>query len=299
MNAAARAECSQRMTQHAETLGLIAGAGELPRLVLRGAKRAGLRVVVVGLKGCCDRSIADEADVFHASGIVKLGRWIRIFRREHAAQAIMAGQVKKARMLDLPTWRAWLAYLPDWTSIKVWYFRTADRRNDTLLRAVADEMAGKGIQLTDSTKYCPEALAGEGLLTSKGPTAAQQADADLGWQIAKEMGRLDIGQSVAVKDKDVIAVEAIEGTDAMIARAGTLCRNGGWTLVKVAKPNQDMRFDVPTVGPETISRLAEARAALLVIEAGKTLILEKERTLDSAARHGIIVIGCRKSEKAG
>lgn len=277
---------------------MIAGAGEFPRLVLKGAKRAGLRVVVVGLKGCCDRAIAADADAFYPSGIVKLGRWIRIFRREGAARAIMAGQVKKVRMLALPTWRAWLAYLPDWTSIKVWYFRTADRRNDTLLRAVADEMAGKGVELIDSTKYCHEALAGAGVLTPKGLTAAQQADADLGWRIAKEMGRLDIGQSVAVKDKDVIAVEAIEGTDAMIARAGALCRHGGWTLVKVAKPNQDMRFDVPTVGPDTIARLAEAQAGVLVVEAGRTLMVERERMLALAAKQGIVVVG-REDPGAG
>lgn len=274
-----------------DTLGLIAGSGVFPQLVLDGAQRAGLRVVVVGLRGCCDRSLFDRADAFHEAGIAKLGHWIRIFRREHAARAIMAGQVKKTRMLALPAWRQWLAYLPDWTSIKVWYFSTRDRRNDTLLRAVAEEMLRKGVELIDSTEYCREAMAAEGVLTKKGPSAAQVADAELGWLTAKAVGRLDIGQSVAVKDKDVIAVEAIEGTDAMIARAGALCPSGGWTLVKAAKPNQDMRFDVPTVGPETIERMAEARAGALVIEAGRTLILERERMIQLAHRHGISIVG--------
>ena len=284
------------MADRCETLGLIAGAGEFPRLVVEGAKRAGLRVVLVGLRGCYDPALAARADAAYEAGIAKLGRWIRIFRREGVRQAIMAGQVKKARMLDLPPWRAWLAYLPDWTSIKVWYFRTADRRNDTLLRAVADEMRMRGVELTDSTKYCPEAMAGEGLLATKALSPAQQADAELGWKIAKEMGRLDVGQSVAIKDKDVIAVEAIEGTDAMIARAGALCKHGGWTLVKVAKPNQDMRFDVPTIGPDTVRRLAEARAAALVVEAGRTLILEREQTISLALKNGIAILGRKNSD---
>jgi hypothetical protein len=281
-----------------ETLGLIAGSGDFPRLVLEGARRAGMRVVVVGLRGCYDQSLRQHADVFYEAGIARLGRWIRVFRREHAAQAIMAGQVKKARMLALPRWRQWLAYRPDWTSIKVWYLSAADRRNNTLLCAVADEMHRRGVELIDSTKYCREDLAAEGVLTRQGLSASQAIDADLGWQIAREMGRLDIGQSIAVKDKDVIAVEAIEGTDAMIARAGTLCPSGGWTLVKVAKPDQDLRFDVPTVGPQTIERLAEARAGALVIEAGGTLIMQRQRTVALADKCRIAIVA-RAAAPAG
>jgi hypothetical protein len=278
------------------TLGLIAGEGEFPKLVLAGAKRAGLRVVVVGLRGCCPDEVRAGADAFYPAGIARLGRWIRVLRREHVSRAVMAGRVKKTRMLEAPWWRQWLAYLPDWTSIKVWYFRAKDRRNDNLLRAVADEMQAKGIELIDSTAYCTDALAEEGTLTSRGLTDAQAADADLGWRIAKEMGRLDVGQSVAVKDKDIIAVEAIEGTDAMIARAGALCPSGGWTLVKVAKPNQDMRFDVPTVGPGTIQKLCAAGGNALVVEAGKTLLLQKEETLRLANQRGIAIVGRRESD---
>lgn len=281
------------------TLGLIAGQGEFPILVLRGAKRAGLRVVVVGLKGNCPDTVRDEADAFYPAGVAQLGKWIRIFRREGVRQAVMAGRVRKSQMLDMPKWRQWLAYLPDWTSIRVWYFRTADRRNDTLLRAVADEMMDKGVELIDSTAYCADAMAGAGRLGGKDLTPAQSADADLGWRMAREMGRLDIGQSVAVKDKDVIAVEAIEGTDAMIARAGALCRTGGWVLVKVAKPNQDMRFDVPTIGPDTIRQLAQHRAAALVIEAGKTLILSREETMKLADQLGIALIGREEAAVQG
>ncbi len=277
------------------SLGIIAGEGEFPRMVLRGAKRAGMRVVVVGLRGCCDEGVRLDADAFYHAGIARLGRWIRIFRREGAGRAIMAGRVRKAQMLELPLWRQWLAYLPDWTSIRVW-FSTADRRNDTLLGAVADEMARRGIELIDSTTYCADAMAPVGPLTRRGLSASQQQDADLGWRVAKEMGRLDIGQTVAVKDKDIIAVEAIEGTDAMIERAGALCKAGGWTMVKVAKPNQDMRFDVPTIGPGTVERLAAAGAGALVVEAGKTVCLERERMAALAERHGIAIIGRQDHE---
>jgi hypothetical protein len=280
----------------ADSLGLIAGSGRFPSLVLDGARRAGVRVVVVGLRGCYDAEVRERADTFYEAGIARLGRWIRIFRREGVREAVMAGQVRKATMLALPRWRQWLAYLPDWTSIKVWYFKTADRRNDTLLRAVADEMARKGIELVDSTRYCPESMAPEGTLTRRALSAAESADAELGWRVARELGCLDVGQSVAIKDGDIIAVEAIEGTNRMIVRAGELCPKGGWVLVKVAKPNQDMRFDVPTVGPETIERLAAAHAAALVVEAGKTLMIDRARLVEAADRCGIAVVGRRLSD---
>lgn len=287
------------MASSANSIGLIAGEGEFPRLVIRGAKAAGCRVVVVGLRGSVDPALRLEADAFFLAGVARLGRWIRLFRRENCSRAIMAGRVRKSQMLELPKWRQYLAYLPDWTSIKVWYFSAADRRNDTLLRAVADEMRRKGVELVDSTMYCQEALAGEGLIAGPPPSSSVSADAELGWRIAKEMGRLDVGQSVAVKDKDVIAVEAIEGTDAMIERAAALCKSGGWVLVKVAKPDQDNRFDVPTIGPQTIRSLATARASAVVIEAGSTLILEREATVELAARHGISIIGRTHMNRTG
>ncbi len=274
-----------------EPLGVIAGVGTFPHLVAEGARAAGRRVIIVGLRDCADESLREKADAFYRAGIVQAGRWIRILRREGVREAVMAGGVDKTRMLHHSWWRQWLAYRPDLTSIRIWYFGAADRRNDTLLRATADEMARRGVTLIDSTAYCPEAMAPDGVLTHCQPTDAQAVDIDLGWRIAKEMGRLDVGQSVAVKDKDVIAVEAIEGTQRLIARAGELCRAGGWTLVKVAKPNQDMRFDVPTVGPATIDQLAAARAGVLVIEAGKTLMLEGERLIAAADKAGIVVIG--------
>ncbi len=285
-------------------LGLIAGEGELPRLVARNARRAGRRVVVVGLRGCADPALRELADGFCWRGIVQLGRWIRALRRAGCREVVMVGRVRKGAMFAGPRWLQWLRYLPDPTSIRVWYFRTRDKRNDTLLRAVADEMQRRGLTLVDSTRYIPEALVETGLLTPGGPQPAGAAprqvlaDADFAWPLVKQIAGLDIGQSIAVKEREVIAVEAIEGTDKLIERAGQLCPQGGWTLVKVAKPDQDMRFDVPTIGPQTIEKLHAAGARGLVVEAGKTILLEREKTLRLAERCRIALVG-RADEAAG
>lgn len=282
----------------AEPLGLIAGAGRFPHLVAAGARAAGRRVVTVALRGNADESLRDESDSFHRAGIVRAGRWVRLLRRAGVREAILAGGVDKSQMLRHPWWRQWLAYLPDWTSIRIWYFRAPDRRNDALLRSLAETLEARGIRLIDSTTYCRDALAPPGVLTGRRPNAAQQADINLGWRIARALGRLDVGQAVAVKDKDILAVEAIEGTERMIARAGALCPKGGWTLVKVAKPGQDMRFDVPAVGSATIEQLAAARAAALVIEAGRTLMLDREAMIAAADRAGIVIVSIREDAAA-
>ena len=273
-------------------LGIIAGEGELPKLVARGARKAGRAVAIVGLRGCADPDIRELADRFCWRGIVRLGGWIRAFKRAGCREVIMVGRVRKSRMFAGPRWLQWLQYLPDWTSIRVWYFQTRDKRNDTLLCAVADEMQRQGLTLIDSTKYIPEAMVSEGVLTSFDPPATSvQTDAEFAWPLLKQVAGLDIGQALAVKEKEIIAVEAIEGTDNLIARTGELCPQGGWTLLKVAKPSQDMRFDVPTIGPGTIESLRAAKARGLVVEAGKTILLEREKTLDLANRYRIAVIG--------
>lgn len=267
-------------------LGVVAGAGEFPFMVVQGAKRAGCRVTVVGLSGLADRALADHADVFRWAGLARMGRWIRIFKAQGVQSVILAGWVTKAKMyarLRL------LHLLPDWTSARIWFFRLPDKRNDTVLAAVADEFARHGMFMEDCTRYSAEHLAPEGVLTRRRPTEGQLTDAEFGWGVAKGIGRLDIGQSVAVKETEVIAVEAIEGTDRMIERAGELCRHGGWSLVKVAKPNQDMRFDVPTVGPDTVAHLRQHGAKMLVIEAHKTVIIDRDRTIADADAAGIVV----------
>ena len=202
----------------------------------------------------------------------------------------MVGRVAKTGMFA--PWRL-LRYIPDWRAIRIWYLRLRgkDKRNDTVLCAIADELATGQIYLEDSTMYCKEHLADEGVMTKCQPAASVRDDIDFGWEIVKKLGELDIGQAVAVKEKEIIAVEAIEGTAKMIDRAGSLCRKGGWTLIKAAKPDQDMRFDVPCVGPDTIKSLAEKKAKCLVVEKGKTIIIDKPETLELANRLGIAIVG--------
>lgn len=294
----ARAAIGSDSAVPSSPLGLIAGEGEFPQLVARGARAAGRRVMIVALRGFADPALRELADWFCWRGVVQLGRWIRVFRRAGCREVIMAGRVRKAEMFAGPRWLQWLEYLPDLTSIRVWYFHARDRRNDSLLGAAADEMQRRGLTLVDSTTYCKEALAEAGVLTPFGPRASVVDDADFAWPLARQIAALDIGQSVAVKEREIIAVEAIEGTDKLIERAGELCPQGGWTLVKVAKPDQDMRFDVPAIGPQTIENLHRQRAAGLVIEAGKTLVLERERMLRLAAKYRITVIGRAGTENS-
>lgn len=286
-----------RLAQSGAPVGLIAGEGELPLLVARNVKRANQRLAVVALRGYADPQLRELADSFCWRGIVQLGRWIRALRAAGCREVVMVGRVKKATMFAGPRWLQWLRYVPDLTSIRVWYVHARDKRNDTLLRAVADEMGRRGLNMIDSTRYIPEALAQDGLLTPAGARPLAEApkrvldDAAFAWPLLKQIAAMDIGQSMAVKEREVIAVEAIEGTDRLIERAGQLCPQGGWTLVKVAKPEQDMRFDVPTIGPGTIENLHAAKAGGLVVEAGRTIILEREKTLALAQRHGITMIG--------
>lgn len=274
----------------AETLGVIAGAGKFPAMVIEGARQAGHRVVVLGLREIADPELAELADEFHWVAPLRLGEWMRKLRRCGARSAVMAGYVKKQTM-----YRRFgiLSFLPDWRFLKLWFLDIPDKRNDSVLKAVANLLARHGIILEDVTRHCGSAVAGEGTLGASGLTAAERRDLAFGWPIAKEMGRLDIGQSIAVKNTEVIAIEAIEGTDQMIERGGNLCKSGGWMMIKVAKPDQDMRFDVPTVGPDTIENLHRNGARALVVEAGKTVIVDREETLAAANRYGIAMVGLR------
>jgi len=268
-------------------LGLIAGGGRLPFLVAAGARQAGLSVVCVGFADIVEPALAEHVDVFYPVSVARPTSWIRKLRRHGASRAIMVGGVAKSRLLT-----PWLIvkYRPDWRTLRFYYWRLRgkDRQTDSLLSALADELASGGVYLENSIMYCKDHLATKGILTSHRPGC--QADIDFGWKIAKRLGDLDIGQAVAVKDRQVIAVEAIEGTAEMINRTGQLCRSKGWTLVKTSKPNQDMRFDVPCVGPDTIRGLAEHGGQCLVVEAGKTIIIDKPQTIDLANRLGIAVV---------
>lgn len=273
-----------------DVLGLIAGGGRLPFLVANGAKRAGLRVICVGLAESADSNLADEVDAFYRVAVARPGGWIRRLRKHRVTRTIMVGRVSKERLFT--PWRI-MQYLPDWRAFRIYYWRLRGKNTqpDSLLRAVADELASGGIVLENSIMYCKEHLAKPGVMTGKEVPVSIEGDIEFGWQKVKKIGELDIGQAIAVKEKEVIAVEAIEGTAAMIERAGRLCRSGGWTLIKVSKPQQDMRFDVPCVGPDTIRSLAKNGGKYLVVEAEKTIIIDKPETIELAKKLGITILG--------
>jgi DUF1009 family protein len=273
-----------------DVLGLIAGGGRLPFLVTAGARRAGLRVICVGLAETTDRGLADEVDVFYKAAIARPGGWIRRLRKHHVTRTIMVGRISKGRLFT--PWRI-LRYLPDWRAFRIYYWRLRGKNTqpDSLLGAVADELATGGIILENSIMYCKEHLATAGVMTQTQLRSSVKGDIEFGWQLVKKLGELDIGQAIAVKEKEVIAVEAIEGTAEMIERAGRFCKSGGWTLIKASKPQQDMRFDVPCVGPDTIRSLAENRGKCLVVEAEKTIIIDKPETIKLADKLGISIFG--------
>jgi DUF1009 family protein len=274
-----------------QRIGLIAGWGRYPIIVAEELKRSGHHVYCLGVKDHADPILRTICDGFAWMGLARIGRAIRFLRRHHCRDATMAGKIHKVRLYQ--PW-AWLKHLPDWHGIRTFYphfvSRKKDRRDDTLLTAIVNTFAEEGIHFGPATDYAPELLVKLGQLTRRGPTPAQQKDIQFGWTLAKEMGRLDIGQSVVVKDQTAIAVEAIEGTDECIRRAGALCSAGGFTVVKTAKPQQDMRFDVPTVGVWTLETMASAGGKLLAIEAGRTILVDQPDFLRFADEHGIVVV---------
>jgi hypothetical protein len=273
-----------------DVLGLIAGEGRLPFLVAAGAKKAGLKVVCVGLAGSAESSLADEVDVFYRVALARPGSWIRKLKRHRVTRTIMVGRVAKWRLFT--PWRI-VHYLPDWRALRIyyWWLRGKNRLSNSILQAIADELATGGIFLENSIMYCKEHLAAAGLMTQHKPSVAAQDDIEFGWQMVVKLSELDIGQAIAVKEREVLAVEATEGTAAMIERAGQLCKSGGWTLIKASRPSQDMRFDVPCVGPDTIRGLARNGGNCLVVQAAKTIIIDKPETIKLADELGIVVLG--------
>jgi DUF1009 family protein len=276
-------------TDSRNPVGLLAGSGRFPFVFAEKARGLGLPVVCVGIRCEADPGLAALVRRFYWSGPAQLGRMIRLFKREGVERVVMAGKVTKADILHRP-WK-WLTLLPDWRTVRTWYFRRRrDNRDDTLLLAVIDEFAADGLRFESALDLCPELLVSPGTLTRRAPSSREQADVAFGWELAKEMGRLDVGQSVAVKERAVLAVEAIEGTDQAILRAGALCRAGGFVVVKLAKPRQDMRFDVPTIGRGTVETLHRAGGRVLAIEAGKTIVLDQADTVALADRYGLTIV---------
>jgi DUF1009 family protein len=271
-------------------LGLIAGGGALPLLEARGMRSAGRRVACVGLAGQFDPALREACDAFGVAGLVQIGRWIRLLRRWGVEEAVMIGSVKKTRIMYDPL--RVFRQLPDWRAAMLWYrVLRHDKRDQTLLAAVADELDRNGVRLIDTTRYIPDHLAGAGVLTRHRPSPQQQADIAFGWPILMRMNDLDIGQAIAVKERDVIAVEAMEGTDEMIRRAGELCRKQDWTLLKGPRPDKDLRFDVPTVGVRTIENLRAAGAGCLALAAGKVILADREAVIRAADEAGLAIVG--------
>jgi DUF1009 family protein len=269
-------------------IGLLAGSGRFPILFAEKARHLGLPVVCVGIRDEAAPELIPLVQKFHWAGLARLGRMIRCFKSEGAEQIVMAGKIQKVKMNA--SFRL-LRYIPDWRMIRAWFFgRRRDNKDDTILLALIDEFARDGMSFSSALDFCPELLVKSGILTKRAPSTKEDADIHFGWTLAKEMGRLDVGQSVAVREQAVLAVEAIEGTDQAILRAGRLCPRGGFVVVKVAKPQQDMRFDVPTIGCQTIESMRQAGARVLAVEAARTIIIDEEQTVALADHYGITIV---------
>jgi DUF1009 family protein len=275
-------------------LGLLAGSGRFPIAFAQAARRQGQRVFCIGVEGMASEELREHCDEFTTSGLAKLGRGIKLFRRANVSRIVMAGKIdKKPLMRNYLFWRV----LPDWRTLHMWFrYATRDKKDDTLLLAVIREFERDNLIFDSALNYCSELLVKHGFLTRRKPNPTQWKDINFGWELAKEMGRLDVGQSVMVKETAVLAIEAIEGTDDCIRRAGELCRKGAFTVVKVAKPQQDMRFDVPTIGMQTIHTMHEAGARVLAIESEKTIMLDQDEVLRLAEQYGIAIVALNAQE---
>ncbi len=266
-------------------IGLIAGNGKFPFLVLEAAKSFGHDVTVIAIKDEASSEIESLAALgrpsdVHWVSLGQVGRCIAILRDAGITQALMAGQVKHNKLFSV---------VPDVAALSV-LRKAATKNTDALISAVADVLQDNGIDLIDSTLFLEPLLAREGYLTSRRPTIDEEKDLRFGYEVADAIAGLDIGQTIVVKNRAVVAVEAMEGTDEVITRAFRLA-GAGVTVVKVAKPNQDMRFDVPVIGLPTIKTLHEARAATLSIDAGRTLILDGSKVFDAANQADISIVG--------
>ena len=267
-------------------LGLIAGNGRFPFLVLDAARGAGHDVTVVAIKEEAFTDLADAAArppaaALHWVSVGQLGKCISLLKEAGVTQAVMAGQVKHTKLFaDI---------IPDLTLAAV-LMRLRARNTDALISGVAEVLRDRGIDLVDSTAFLLPFLARDGVLTMRAPTEEERDDLEFGYRIADSIAGMDIGQTIAVKSTAVVAVEAMEGTDEVIGRAGRLA-GAGVRIIKVAKPNQDMRFDVPVIGVSTIEAMKAVGADLLSVDAGKTLMIDGDAILKTADEAGICIVG--------
>jgi len=261
-------------------IGLIAGNGNFPIAFARAAKEKGMQVIAVAHEGETLPELADLVDGIFWVKVGQLGKIIHIFKEQGIVDVLMAGGIKKTRLFGNT--------LPDLRGMAL-LAKMVHKKDDSLLRAVADELESEGIIVRESTLYLDSIIAQKGILTKRKPAKAERRDIEYGWQLAKEIGRLDIGQTVVLKEQVILAVEAIEGTDEAIRRGGKLCGQDA-IVVKVCKPQQDLRFDLPAIGVQTVKSMEEVKASCLAIEAGKTIIIERETVIHEADRAGITII---------
>ena len=262
-------------------IGIIAGGGQFPLLFAKAAREQGRQVIVVAHEGETDPALADIVDRFYWVKLGQLGKIIKYFKNEGVTETVLLGTITKTRMFrDI---------LPDLKGLSLWNKIDA-RHDDALLRAIAGELEKDGIQVLESTLYLQHLLFPRGIIGKKKPSAEQCEDIRFGWRMARSVGALDIGQCVVVRDRTVLAVEAIEGTDATIKRGGALGREKA-VVVKVRKPGQDFRFDLPAIGITTIDSMMEAKAKVLAVEAGQALLFDPEAMIEAANKAGIVVVG--------
>lgn len=275
-------------------IGLIAGWGNFPVRVAESLTAQGFEVTCVAVKGHANPVLKEICQGYREFGMGRMGSQVRYLRNAGVTQATMAGKIFKTVIFEpffllrhFPDLTFWRHFFP------IFLTRTRDRKDDTLLTTVTELYASGGIMFAPATDFAPDLLVGEGVFTKRKPSDLQMKDIKFGWTMAREMGRLDVGQSVVVKNQAALAIEAIEGTDACIARAGELCKSGGFTVVKTAKPQQDMRFDVPTVGVGTVESIHKAGGKVLAIEAGRTIMIDQEETISMANKLGICIVSLK------
>ncbi len=287
-------EPSQRRYPPGMRVGLLAGAGRFPLVFAEAARAQNYELFGMGVIGMADESLAGMCHHYSPVPLARIGQAIRWFKRNKVDQVVMAGKIEKTVLFQSN--RIW-RLMPDLRTIHLWLrYACENKKDDTLLLAVIREFERDRIHFASALDFCPELLVQHGFLTRRKPTAAQWKDIAFGWEMAKEIGRLDIGQTIIVNDTAVIAVEAIEGTDKAILRAGELCKRGGFTVVKVAKPQQDSRFDVPTIGVQTLRSMHEAGGRVLAVEAGQTIIIDEPEVLELADKLGIAIVSLNAEE---
>lgn len=265
-------------------IGIIAGGGQFPYLFAEAARKAGRQVVIVGHKGETHPDVEKIADFFCWVKLGQLGKIIKFFKKENVRETVFLGTITKTRIFK--------DVLPDMKGLSLWN-KIDVRQDDSILRAFAAELEKEGIAVLDSTLYLGHLLFPSGILTRKKPDSKQKRDIEFGFKMARSVGELDIGQCVVVRDLAVVAVEAIEGTDAAIKRGGRLARENA-VVVKVKKPGQDFRFDLPATGLTTIESMKEVKAAVLAVEAGQSLLFDRENMIRQADEAGIVVVGIRQ-----